>query len=294
MNILDNLKIAFNQGNTVIRLIYINVGIYLIYNVINIIFTLFNLHVDISPYLSVPAEVNKLLLKPWTIITYMFMHAGLTHILFNMIALYWFGKLFLLFFSEKQMVGLYITGGLVSALVYIVAFNLFPFFKPELNQTVLMGASGSIMTIIAAAAIQSPNMQMRLMFLGNIKLKYIALAAVLISFFGITSKNAGGELAHLGGALYGYLFVVSLRLGTDITKWISGVVDFFTDLFSRPKLKTKPNNKNGYRKMSDTEYNANKAQKMSDIDKILDKIKTSGYESLSADEKSRLFNQGRK
>ncbi len=294
MNIIESIKQTFKQGNALIRLIYINVAIYVIYNIIQIVATLFNINFDISIYLSVPAGFRELLQKPWTIVTYMFMHANLMHILFNMIALYWFGKLFLISFSEKQLVGLYITGGLFSGFFYILVFNVFPYFNPVIGNTVLLGASGSIMAIIVATAVRMPDMQLRLLFIGNIKLKYIAITSVLISFFGITSENAGGEIAHLGGALYGYFFVVSLRQGKDITNWMNKILNFFVDIFSRrsPKLKTSGNK--GFRKMSDAEFNINKAQKMADIDKILDKIKTSGYKSLTADEKKRLFEQGKK
>jgi len=211
-----------------------------------------------------------------------------------MLALYWFGKLFLMFSTEKQLVGLYVMGGFAGALFYVAAFNIFPYFEPVIQHTVLLGASASIMAIIVAAAMQSPNMELRMLFIGNIKLKYVAVIAVLASFFGITSNNAGGEIAHLGGALTGYFFVVSLRQGKDFTKWLNKLLDFFSDLFKPRKLKVKPNNKKGSSKMSDAEFNMNKARRMEEIDRILDKIKTSGYESLSSDEKKRLFEQGKK
>lgn len=292
MNIFENLKQTFKQGNALTRLIFINVAIYLLYNVIAILFRHFEFQFYLSQYLSVPADLNHIILKPWTIITYMFMHEKTMHILFNMIALYWFGKIFLISFSEKQLIGLYIVGGLFSAFFYIIAFNLF--FGAKVPITILMGASGSIMAIIVAAAIKLPDMQLRMLFIGDVKLKYIAIASVLISFFGVTSDNAGGEIAHLGGALCGYLFIVSLRKGIDITKWVNKVIDFFTDIFSRKKLKVKNNRSNKFSKMTDAQYNVNKAQKMAEIDKILDKIKTSGYESLTSDEKKRLFEQDRK
>jgi len=137
----------------------------------------------------------------------MFLHEGIFHILFNMLALYWFGKLFLMFSTEKQLVGLYVMGGFAGALFYVAAFNIFPYFEPVIQHTVLLGASASIMAIIVAAAMQSPNMELRMLFIGNIKLKYVAVIAVLASFFGITSNNAGGEIAHLGGALTGYFLL---------------------------------------------------------------------------------------
>jgi hypothetical protein len=145
------------------------------------------------------------------------------------------------------------------------------------------------MAIILAVATKLPNMEMRMLFVGNVKLKYIAAFVVLTSFFGITSNNAGGEIAHLGGALTGYFFIVSLRQGKDITAWLNKGIDRIYDLLKPRKLKVKKNENYAGHKMSDVEYNQNKANRMKEIDRILDKIKVSGYDSLSADEKKRLF-----
>jgi hypothetical protein len=224
----------------------------------------------------------------------MFLHERLFHILFNMLALYWFGKLFLMYFTEKQMVSLYLIGGFAGALFYVVAYNVFPYFEPYVQLSLLMGASASVIAMIVAVAVQSPNMELRMLFIGNIKLKYIALFTVLTSFFGITSNNAGGEIAHLGGAFAGYIFIVSLRQGKDITKWLNKLLDALYNLFKPRKLKVVSSKKRGRSTMSDAEFNMNKARRMAEIDHILDKIKTSGYESLSADEKKKLFEQGKK
>ena len=210
-----------------------------------------------------------------------------------MFTLFWFGRIFLMYFSEKQLVGLYLIGGLLAGLTYVVAYNIFPYYAPTVHQSILLGASGSIMAIIIATAFRSPDMELQLLFLGNIKLKYIATFFVLTSLFGITSNNGGGELAHLGGALAGYLFFVSLRQGKDLTKAVSRILDAIYNLFSPRKLKVKQNSNRKNSPMNDAEYNMNKARKMADIDHILDKIKTSGYESLSSEEKKKLFEQGK-
>jgi membrane associated rhomboid family serine protease len=296
MTFLDNLTHSFKNGNQLIKLIYINAAVFLLTNVLSIILSLFNLPpILVWTQLAVPAEINQLVFKPWTLVSYMFFHQELFHIFFNMISLFWFGKIFLMYFSEKQLVGLYVVGGLAGAAVYMVAYNVFPYFQPLIHKSVLLGASGSIMAIIVATAVKSPNMNLQLMLIGNVKLKYIALIAVGTSFFGITSENGGGQLAHLGGALAGYIFVVSLQRKTDLTAWVSWILDQVVGWFGPRKLKVKKNkHTNTSRKMSDAEYNVYKAQKMANIDKILDKIKTSGYESLSAEEKRRLFEQGNK
>ncbi len=295
MDIFENIKQSFRQGNSLIKLIYINSAIFILLKFVLIISALFKIPGEnLVSYLAIPADLTTLLHRAWTPFTYMFLHEGVFHILFNMLALFWFGKIFLLYFSEKQLVGLYIIGGLLSAVFYVVSYNIFPLFSSDVQESILLGASGSIMAIIVASAIQSPNMELQLMFLGAVKLKYVAVFVVLTSFFGVTSNNAGGEIAHLGGALAGYLFVVSLRQGKDLTRSLSGILDAFTNLFSRRKLRVKSNPYKRNAPMSDAEFNMNKARKIAQIDRILDKIKTSGYESLSAEEKKCLFEQDNK
>ena len=289
MNLMDNLKQTYRQGNAVTRLIYINVAVYLLLHIFIIAMKLFTLNGEfVVTWLALPSDPGTLLYKPWTFISYMFLHQDFFHILFNMFALYWFGKLFLTYFTEKQLFGLYFFGGLVAGLFYVIAYNFFPLFSQLSDISILMGASGSIMAIIVATAVQSPNLEMRFMLLGTVKLKYITIVAVLISFFGITSSNAGGELAHLGGALYGYFFIVSLRRGKDHTRNFNRLMDAISNIFKPRKLKVK-HTANAGRKMSDAEYNVQKAKKMADVDRILDKIKTSGYGSLTPEEKKKLF-----
>lgn len=295
MDIIQNIKQTFQRGNALTRLIYINAAVFVALNLLIIFMQLFNTPGRfIFSYLAIPADLNLLLQRAWTPLTYMFLHERIWHFVFNMLTLYWFGKMFLLYFSEKQLVGLYIIGGLSAAALYIVSLNLFPYYADILPHSLLLGASGSVMAIILATAVQAPDMEMRLLLLGGVKLKYIAIFFVLISLFGITSENGGGELAHLGGALAGYLFIVSLRQGKDLTKGINSILDGVYNLFRPRRLKVKPNPHRRQAPMTDAEFNMNKARKMEEIDRILDKIKTSGYESLSADEKKRLFDQGNK
>ena len=295
MSIIDNLKQTFRQGSSAVKLIYVNAAVFVVLQIFIIAFRLFNSSGSfVVSYLALPANLSELLSKFWTPITYMFFHEGFMHFFFNMLTLFWFGKIFLMYFSEKQLVGLYIIGGLFGAFFYVAAYNLFPYFAPELHQSILLGASASIMAIVLASAIQAPNMELQMLFLGNVKLKYIAIFFVLASLFGITSDNSGGQLAHLGGALAGYLFVVSLRQGKDLTNGLNRLLNIIYNVFGPRKLKIKTNPHRRSSPMSDAEFNTNKARKIAEIDSILDKIKTSGYESLSTEEKKRLFEQGNK
>lgn len=284
-----DLKSLFKNGNAVTRLIFINVAVFLVIKLAAIILQLFNIsHVSLVSYLALPASLHVLPLRFWTLITYMFVHEGVFHLFFNMLCLYWFGKIALMYMNEKQFVGLYLVGGLVAGVFYIATYNLFPYYEPLVDASLLVGASGAIMAVIIATAMLAPNMEVMLMLLGSIKLKWLALITVLISLFGITSSNGGGELAHVGGALAGYIFVVLLRRGLDLSKYVSRVIDKVVGIFRRPKRRKQP--KFHYsRPMNDAEYNQHKAQRNAEIDAILDKIKRSGYDSLSAEEKRKLF-----
>ncbi len=292
MNFIEKLKHIFRNGNIVTRLIYINVGVFLVVSVLSVFFKLFGLgQIEYTKWFSVPSNLQWLLTHFWTPVTYMFYHERFFHILFNMLVLFWFGRIFLMYYSEKQLLSLYILGGLFGAAAYILAYNLFPFYEAASYYSLLMGASGAILAILTASAVRAPNMELQMLLIGRVKLKWIAVATILISFFGITSENGGGEIAHLGGALAGYLFVVSERKGTDITSFINRIIDFFVNLFRpRPKKKTTVFHA---QKMSPEEYNQKKANDEKEIDRILDKIKTSGYESLTTEEKRKLFEQKR-
>ena len=296
MDISSFIKSFFLSKNVVSRLIIINVAVFLLVSVINICFTLFNSeNTFLTSFLAFPAVPKVALHKAWTLLTYMFLHEAFFHILFNMLILYWFGKIFLTYFSEKQLVALYLIGGFIGAVFFISAFNIFPLFINKAYNSALMGASASVLAIVVATATQTPNLTMRFLFIGNVKLKWIAIIAVVISFLGITGKNAGGEISHLGGALTGWIFVVSLRSGKDITAWLNKIIDAFVDLFKPKKMKvTYSKTYNENHKMTDAEFNMNKARNTEEIDRILDKIKASGYESLTKEEKQRLFEQGKK
>lgn len=293
--ILDDLKRTFRQGNIVVRLIYINVAVYIVSMLLGVVLGLFNIGISEWLYrLYLPADLLQLLSRPWTLVTYMFMHAGLWHLLGNMLWLYWFGRLFLYFFSAKHLRGLYVVGGLSGALLYILAYNVFPMFGPQLYGATLVGASASVLAIAIATAIREPDYQINLLFVGPVKLKYFALFIVLFDILYVSSNNAGGHIAHLGGALAGWWFVRGIAKGYDITHWVNVCMDAAGSLFRkrerkprRPRMKVHVNNASG--RKADYEYNARKKEQSDEVDRILEKLKKSGYSSLTDNEKRRLF-----
>ena len=290
--IFTDLKNRFNKGNTVIQFIFINVGVFLVVSIVNVILLLCGRSFDpLVTWLSLPASFEQFITQPWSIFTYAFLHTGVMHILFNMLWLYWFGMLFLQHFSSKHLRGLYLFGALCGGLIYMIAYNIFPYFASVINQSILMGASASVMAIVIATTFRDPNYQIRLLFIGGIRLKYFALIFILTDMLFLTDNNAGGHFSHLGGALGGFLFAYCLKHGTDLTKWINVVLDAIVSLFNRkPRVrKAKMKVDYGNDRNKDYQYNAKKRISNEEIDSILEKIKKSGYGSLSEDEKKKLF-----
>ena len=291
--IFDDLKHTFKQGNIVVRLIYINVAAFVASALLSVVLGLFNVNAaEILRNFYLPADLLQLLRRPWTMITYMFMHAGIWHLLGNMLWLYWFGKLFLYFFSAKHLRGLYVVGGLLGGVLYIVAYNLFPIFDSQLYSATLLGASASVLAIAIATAVREPEYRINLMFVGPVRLKYFALFIVLFDALYVGSNNAGGHIAHLCGALAGCWFAKGLSQGRDITHWANVCIDAIGGLFvkrerkpRKPKMKVHSQNE----RTTDYEYNARKKAQSDEVDRILEKLKKSGYSSLSEEEKRRLF-----
>ncbi len=283
----------YQNGTTLIRLIFINVGVFLLIRIAFIVLQLFNLSGDhFLHYIEMPAALNTFIKQPWSVISYMFLHYDFFHLFFNMLCLYWFGKFFLDNFSQKQLVGVYFWGGIAGAALYFAAYNLFPLFANKVATSYLLGASASVMAILVVAAIATPNATIRLIFIGDVKLKYIAIITFLLSAFGTTSSNAGGEFAHIGGALMGYIYARLLYRGNDLTQPVTRVINWFANLFKpKPKMRKMKFSK---KPKSDAEYNYEKKQAEKNIDIILDKIKKSGYQSLTDEEKQQLFNQSKK
>lgn len=296
-NILGKLAQLYRNGSLLIKLIYLNVAVFLILRLSIVFLMLFNIDGRIIlNYFELPSDLYLLLVRPWTLVTYMFLHYDIWHILFNMIWFYWFGQIFLLFFSEKQMGGLYLLGGWAGAILFLLSYNIFPYFDSV--DGFLLGASAAILAIVVATAVYAPDYKINLLFFGAISLKYIAIITIVIDLLSITSSNAGGHIAHLGGALMGWWFVSSWRKGHDMTRFINLIVDRLVTMFKpgpRKKMKIKKMNiSQNPRRESDMDYNARKHREMEEIDHILDKIKQSGYSALSDAEKKKLFDASKK
>ena len=293
---INNLKYRFKTASLLGRLIYINIAVFIVLRLIGITGFLFDFDArPIINYIQVPSDVDLMLKQPWTLVSYMFAHYDVLHILFNMLCLWWFGKLFLEFFNQRQMTGLYLIGGLGGALIYLLAYNLLPAFTYQ--RGMLLGASASIMAIMLAVAVKAPNYKVGLLFFGEVSLKWIAIILIFLDFLSIDTQNAGGHISHIGGALTGCAYALAFRKGIDITNWLNKIIDSIVVLFERlfKKPRTKINQKKYHFKHSDTGTKTKRqdtgisAEDEKDLDEILKKIKQSGYSALSNEEKRRLF-----
>lgn len=293
-DIIDKLKHRYKHGSVLIRFIYINLAFFVIIKVVSLFTTLFNIYsFDLITLLGVPSGLNMLLKRLWTLFTYMFVHEQIFHILFNMLWLYWFGKIFLQYFTGRVFGSLYVLGGLGGALLYIIAFNYIPYFA-SMERSWMIGASASVMAIVMATAFYRPEVRLNLLFIGSIKIVYIAIAAFIIDFLSLgNGVNEGGHVAHIGGALIGYLFAMQYKNGKDITAWVGKLIDWFVNL-TKPRKKKSKMKVQYKRNETDMEYNERKKNEQADIDTILDKLKTSGYNGLSSEEKRKLFDASKK
>lgn len=290
MGIRDDIMKTFRKGSNLTKLIYINVFIFILITLASISGFLFNNPAITSKTLnlfSVPASLNSLFLRPWTLVTYMFTHKDIWHILFNILWLYWFGLIFLEYLDQKKLVAVYLLGGVSGALLYIFSFNVFPAFSGVVTESVAIGASASVMAVVVAIAAYVPDHSVNLLILGRIKIKYMALGILILTSFMDFSVNSGGKLAHIGGAFLGYIYIVNLRRGRDIGRGVSRIIDFFATML-KPRKKMRVTYKKA---ASDYEYNKSKSEHQARINRILDKISKGGYDSLTKEEKELLFRE---
>jgi len=293
MGIWDDIKNTFRNGSSLIRLVYVNIAVFILISLSvagGFLLSTPEISDKVLNFLSVPSSVSALILRPWTIITYMFVHKDIWHILFNMLWLYWFGIIFLEYLDQRKLVAVYLLGGISGAIVYVLSFNIFPAFTGIVADSVAIGASASVMAIVIAIAAYVPDYTVHLFILGRVKIKYMALAIFILTSVMDFSVNSGGKLAHIGGALFGYLYTLNLRQGRDIGKRLNSIIDSMATIF-KPRKKLKVTHK---KPVTEYEYNKMKTEHQVRINSILDKISKGGYDSLTKEEKETLFKESQK
>jgi len=293
MGIWDDIRNTFRNGNNLIKLIYINIAVFLLITLSAIAgFLLKNPIIPdrLMSFISVPSSLTSLILKPWTIISYMFVHKDIWHILFNMLWLYWFGKIFLEYLDQRKLVAVYLLGGISGSLLYIISFNIFPAFDGLVGESVAIGASASVLAVVVAISAYVPDYSVQLFLLGRVKIKYLALAIFVFTSVMDFSVNSGGKLAHIGGALFGYFYTLNLRRGRDAGKYINRLIDSLASIF-KPAKKMKVTYK---KPANEYDYNKIRAEKQAKVNAILDKISKGGYDSLTKEEKETLFRESQK
>lgn len=289
---IDELSMRWRTGDILTRLIFVNVAVFIVLRMVAIIITLSGGDADSIwiKWFELPSDLLELFHRPWTVVTYMFTQYGVFHLLFNILWLYWFGRFFLYGNTPKQLFALYIYGGLGGAVLYLAAFNCMPYF--EHSHGLLLGSSASVLAIVVATAWRMPDFRVGVIFIGDIALKWIAIVIVLFSLLNVSGENAGGNIAHIGGALMGMAYGYFMNRGRDISVWFNNALDSVVNYCKHPFI-IRSRDKKG---QSDNQYGSNRQQsggispeENASLDMILDKIKKSGYASLSADERQRLF-----
>lgn len=303
---LDDFKHAFNRPNNAhTQLIIINVVVFLVLAILRVFSSLLGFEGVfgfVYDQFTIPPVFADFLHRPWTLLTYAFAHSlsDIFHILFNMLIFYWFARLIIEYLGSDKVISLYVLGALAGGVVYLMVYNLVPFYIERSGFPGMVGASAAVYAVTVAAATLVPNYTFFLLFLGPVKIKYIAGFYIVLSFLGSVGSNAGGNIAHLGGALMGYIFIKQLQKGNDWGSWVISTMNFFKSFFVR-----QPNIKVSYKKKTSSTTSGKSASKSAgssksskasqdEIDAILDKISEKGYESLSKEEKQKLFNASRK
>jgi membrane associated rhomboid family serine protease len=223
--------------------------------------------------------IGRFLMHPWGIITYQFIHGGILHLLFNMLWLYWMGGIFREFLGSRKLLSVYLLGGMAGGVLFMLAYQFIPAFNSVSEYGMVIGASGSVLAITVAAATLVPDYTIGLLFFGQVKIKYLAVAAVILDLLSMAGPNAGGHIAHLGGALFGFIYIRQLRQGRNTGAWLDRLTAFIEQLFQKkkPAMRVVHRQKNTDQPDQET------------IDRILDKIGRSGYDSLTSREKEILL-----
>ena len=296
MRAITDLKLKYSRLNIAEKLIAINVVVFIFVFVLRTVgFLMQAPQTPLLDWFAFPKDVDEFIFKPWTLITYAFFHSGLWHILGNMLILFYASQYFLNYFSPKRLLNYYFLGAICGALVFMLSYNVFPAFQGQ-GRSTLIGASAAVMAVLVGIATHIPHMRIRLIFLGSIKFWWIAAFLVVIDVIQIPLNNPGGHLAHLGGALLGYIYSKQLAKGHDIGSGFEKLADWVSGLFSKTPREKKSPLKTVHktkRSKATTAKKPKKDEQQKKVDAILDKISKSGYDSLTKAEKDFLFNAGK-
>ena len=292
-SILNDLKLQFKTGDVTTKLIFWNIALFIIPYTLFYLLNFAGVNFDFVEWVSLSSNPGALLWKPWSLITYAFFHADIFHILFNLLMLHFVGRLFLTFFTQKQLLSLYVLGSIFAGIIYILCYAFFP--SLVLVNASLIGASASVMAILFAAVTYAPLMEVRLIIFGNVKLWHIAIVLIIIDLVQLPMENTGGHVAHLAGAFFGYIYIRQLQNGRDIGQWLSDLIDNTSNLFTgKKKTKFKKVHRNyQQRPVTTSSRIVTKDKAQQQLDDILDKISKSGYDSLTSEEKEFLFKVGK-
>lgn len=298
MAIIDDIKFAYRRGSMLMRFIFINIAVCVILHLATLVaWMITGDQAAVLQWVELPSDLSLLIRRPWTLVTYMFSHYALLHILFNMLWLYWLGRIFMEYFSPKQLTGLYLLGGWGGAALYLLAYNLLPYFSTSTG--FMIGASASVMAIVVATAVYAPDYKIGLLFLGEVSLKWVAIVTVGIDLLGLEPGNMGASIAHIGGAIVGAAYGLRIKQGHDITRPVNAVIDALLGLFNGRSLrlpefkKRRPSNARGASQSSRPNTPPDTVSE-EELDTILGKIKAAGYDALTDEEKDKLFKASRR
>jgi len=287
MSIIEDLKLQYKSGGIAQRLIYWNVACFLVSLLFFYQFKVGSF--DFPTWIALSSEPYNFITKPWTLLSYAFFHDGFWHLFFNMMVLNFSSTLFLTFFSQKQLLGLYVLSAIFAGIAFILGYYF-------LNISAsIVGASAAIMAVLVATTTYQPLMNIRLLLIGNVKLWHITFVIIIIDLMQFRLENTGGHISHLSGAFFGFIFIKLLQNGIDLSKIISNILNFFANLFSKsqstPFKKVHKNYSKPMEKRASKIITKDKTQQQ--IDEILDKISKSGYDCLTKEEKEFLFKAGK-
>ena len=292
MNFREKLFYRFQQFNVAEKLIVFNVIFFVLPLLINTFLFLFKIPIDsYTVWFELSSSFSDLVFKPWTLITYSFLHSGFFHLFFNMYIFLFTSRLFLNLFKSNSLINIYFLGVVFGGLLFLFSYNFFPAF--ENSKPYMIGSSAGVMSLLIFMSTYSPNLEVRLIIF-NIKLLYIGIAFMMLDLIQIPYGNAGGHIAHLGGALLGFIYANNLKKGVDIGLPVERIISKLFNLFQLNKSKMNVAFKNKSKKKFNHPNDDNSKKHQKKIDEILDKISSSGYESLSKKEKDFLFKAGNK